>query len=50
MFYHNGYGTVIHIAIYLGDGKVIEEWPPYCMIKPVDWSVRPYILGYKRVF
>ncbi len=50
VFYHNGYGTVIHIAIYLGDGTVIEEWPPYGMIRPLNWSPRPHILGYKRVF
>ena len=50
VFYHNGYGTVIHIGIYLGNNRVLEEWPPYGMIRPLYWGVRPYVMGFKRPF
>ena len=39
IFYDNGYGTIIHVAIYLGNDQVIEAWPP----KTVIWlSICPF--------
>ncbi|PID82802.1 MAG: hypothetical protein CSB15_01770, partial [Clostridiales bacterium] len=50
VFYHNGRGIVIHVGIYLGNNKIIEEWPPYGMIRPLHWGPRPYIKGFTRPF
>ena len=52
VFYSSGpYAPIFHVAIYLGNGKVIEAWPPYvtdtCGV--TDWP-HPYILGVARPF
>ena len=48
IFYANGNGTVIHIAIYLGDNKVIHSYPGYVRVSSVyGWG---NIKGVKRVF
>ena len=52
VFYSSGpYAPIYHVAIYLGNGKVIEAWPPYvtdtCGV--TDWP-HPYILGVARPF
>jgi len=47
IFYHNGYGTVIHVAIYLGNNKVIEAWPNKARIAKVKHHP---IKGVMRVF
>ena len=50
IFYSNAYGTVIHVAIYLGGGKVIESWPGKVQIASIKNSHRSRIKGVKRVF
>ncbi|MGL4483346.1 MAG: NlpC/P60 family protein [Anaerovoracaceae bacterium] len=50
IFYHGGNGVVIHVAIYLGKGKVIESWPNKVVIWPVKNGQRSLIKGVKRVF
>lgn len=50
IFYHDGYGNVIHVAIYLGNNQVIESWPNQVMIAPiVNWQ-HPHVLGVGRPF
>lgn|GEM_PF-651218 len=49
IFYGSG-GTVIHVAIYLGNGNVIESWPNKVVIWPVKNGQRSDIIGVKRVF
>jgi cell wall-associated NlpC family hydrolase len=49
IFYQNKSGTVIHVAIYLGNNKVIESVPTGVRI--ADWiTVYPSVKGVKRVF
>ncbi|MEG0830244.1 MAG: NlpC/P60 family protein [Anaerovoracaceae bacterium] len=50
IFYKGKDGTVNHIAIYLGRGKVVESWPNKVVIWPVKNSHRSRIMGVKRVF
>ncbi|MEG0292448.1 MAG: NlpC/P60 family protein [Anaerovoracaceae bacterium] len=50
IFYHNGYGTVIHVAIYLGKNKVIDSWPNSVAIRTLTDGSRSHIKGVKRVF
>ena len=43
--------TIIHVAIYLGGGRVIESWPPRVTDKyGVASNPHPYILGVARPF
>ncbi|MBR6171627.1 MAG: C40 family peptidase [Eubacterium sp.] len=45
------YSTIIHVAIYLGNGKVIESWPPRVTDRNgVASNPHPYILGVARPF
>ena len=46
IFYHSG-GVVIHVAIYLGNNKVIESWPNHVRVARVDHHP---IKGVMRVF
>lgn len=46
IFYHSG-GVVIHVAIYLGNNKVIESWPNKVRVARVDHHA---IKGVMRVF
>lgn len=50
IFYSGRGGAIIHIAIYLGNGKVIESWPNKVVIWPIKNSHRSRIAGVKRVF
>lgn len=50
IFYTKSRGAVNHIAIYLGNGKVIESWPNKVVIRPIKNQRRSVIKGVKRVF
>ena len=50
ILYYNGYGTIIHVAIYLGNDRVIEAWPPMVVEWPIVNSQRSSIYGVVRVF
>jgi hypothetical protein len=49
IFYQNKSGTVIHVAIYLGNGKVIEAVPSGVRVANLI-TIYPSIKGVKRVF
>lgn len=49
-YYQPGTHTICHIAIYLGNNKVIESWPPRVMVQPIINSQRNVIAGIKRPF
>ena len=49
VFYKNSAGTIIHVAIYLGNNRVIEAWPEKVVNWPLIHPERPLIKGYKRV-
>ena len=49
IFYANSSGTVIHIAIYLGNDKIIHSWPGGVRVSSVyGWG--DHIKGVKRIF
>jgi len=50
IFYKGSSGSVNHVAIYLGNGKVIESWPNKVVIASVKNSKHSRIAGVKRVF
>ena len=50
IFYSNSNGVIIHIAIYLGNDKVIESWPNKVVVWPIKNSHRSRIAGVRRVF
>ncbi len=50
IFYKGRGGAIIHVAIYLGNGKVIESWPNKVVIWPIKNSHRSMVAGVKRVF
>ena len=50
IYYDNGYGTIIHVAIYLGDDKVIEAWPPSVTVMPTVNGIHPHVYGVQRPF
>lgn len=50
IFYSNSSGTIIHVAIYLGDDKVIESWPDEVVVWPIKNSQRSIIKGVARPF
>ncbi len=50
IFYANSNGVIIHVAIYLGNDKVIEAWPTKVVIWPIKNSHRSIIAGVRRVF
>lgn len=44
-------GIIIHIAIYLGNGQVIDSWPPRVTTHPLNWPYYgSYIIGAARPF
>jgi len=49
IFYQNRAGTVIHVAIYLGNNRVIEAVPSGVRIANII-TIYPSIKGVKRVF
>jgi cell wall-associated NlpC family hydrolase len=49
-YYQPGTHTIWHVAIYIGNGKVIESWPPKTMIQPIKNSQRSDVAGIKRPF
>lgn len=49
IFYQNQAGVVIHVAIYLGNNKVIESVPSGVRVSPLI-GYYPNIKGVKRVF
>ena len=49
-YYKPGTHTIWHVAIYLGNNKVIEAWPPKVMIQPIINSHRNVIAGVARPF
>ncbi|MEG2867478.1 MAG: SH3 domain-containing protein, partial [Terrisporobacter sp.] len=49
VFYKSTSGTIIHVAIYLGNNQVIESWPEKVVKWPLIHPQRPLIKGYKRV-
>ena len=50
IYYDNGYGTIIHVAIYLGDDRVIEAWPPAVTVMSTVNSIHPHVYGVQRPF
>lgn len=52
IFYQNSNGTVIHVAIYLGNNQVIEAWPNKVVVAPVRYGSgsRANIKGVARPF
>lgn len=50
IFYKNAYGTIIHVAIYLGNNKVIESTPPYVRVSDAINPSYTRVKGVKRVF
>lgn len=50
VFYKNSAGIIIHVAIYLGNDRVIESWPEKVVEWPLIHPQRPLIKGYKRIF
>lgn len=50
IFYKNSSGTIIHVAIYLGNDQVIESWPDKVVVWPVKNSHRSLIAGVARPF
>ena len=50
IFYSNKNGAIIHVAIYLGNNKVIESWPTKVVVWPIKNSHRSRIAGVRRVF
>lgn len=50
IFYQNSSGVVIHVAIYLGNNKVIESWPNKVVIWPIKNSHRSNVKGVVRPF
>ena len=50
IFYSDSNGTIIHVAIYLGNDKVIESWPNKVVVWPIKNSHRSRIAGVRRVF
>ncbi|WP_434793382.1 hypothetical protein TPDSL_28300 [Terrisporobacter petrolearius] len=49
VFYKNSEGQVIHVAIYLGNNRVIESWPEKVVNWPLIHPERALIKGYKRI-
>lgn len=50
IYYDNGHGLIIHVAIYLGDDKVIEAWPPSVTVMSTVNSIHPHVYGVQRPF
>ena len=50
IFYSDASGAVDHVAIYLGNDKVIESWPNKVVVWPIKNSQRSRIAGVRRVF
>lgn len=50
IFYKNKSGTIIHVAIYLGNNKVIESTPPSVRVSKIINASYTRIKGVKRVF
>lgn len=50
IFYADHSGIVNHIAIYLGDDRVIESWPDEVQESPMADERHYLIMGVKRVF
>ena len=50
IFYKGRSGMINHVAIYLGNGKVIESWPNKVVIWPIKNNHHNRIYGVKRVF
>lgn len=50
IFYQSSSGVVIHVAIYLGDNKVIEAWPNKVVVWPIKNGSRSNIKGVVRPF
>ncbi len=50
IFYSDSSGAVNHVAIYLGNDKVIESWPNKVVVAKIKNSNRSRIAGVKRVF
>lgn len=50
IFYQNSAGTVIHVAIYLGNDRVIEAWPNQVVVWPVKNGARSNVKGVIRPF
>lgn len=50
IFYQNGNGVVIHVAIYLGNDQVIESWPNEVVVWPIKNWARSNVKGVVRPF
>lgn len=50
IFYKDSKGTIIHVAIYLGNDQVVESWPEKVVVWPIKNSHRARIAGVARVF
>ena len=50
IFYQGSGGSVIHVAIYLGNDMVIESWPNQVVVWPIRNSSRSNIKGVARPF
>ncbi|MDB6226759.1 NlpC/P60 family protein [Lactobacillus amylovorus] len=49
-YYQPGTHTIWHVAIYLGNNRMIESWPPRVMVQPIINGQRNVIAGIKRPF
>lgn len=50
VFYRGRSGAIIHVAIYLGNNKVIESWPNRVMVAKIKNSHRSNVAGIRRIF
>ena len=50
IFYNGSSGFINHVAIYLGNDKVIEAWPTKVVVWPIKNSHRSNIRGVMRPF
>ena len=50
VFYNGPNGIINHVAIYIGDGNVIEAWPPRVVVQPmINWQ-HGNLRGFLRPF
>jgi cell wall-associated NlpC family hydrolase len=50
LIFYSKHGTVMHIAIYLGKGKIIHSWPGRVQISRANTGRFGHLSKVKRVF